>query len=463
MKSTVLRIAQEKVDFFPPHRVTDDRSILTLKSLVFEPLCTWTDGHITPGLFKKWETESNGLIWNFHIRGNALFHDGSPCTAADIVVFLTEICQSVDTFGMKWSYARYFNQVTFTALSTTCLRVETSRPMGDLPEIFSEFYLSKLDQSGHATIGTGPFRVLTFIPGVQASLSSCAQPTKTLHFAAHKHPEDRLNLLRTSQVDIACQLDALSPLPEQDPAFKWLSATSCLSVMAYLNCNKGIFSHPEARLAINMAVNRQALCDQVYNGQAIPACTIVSPFHFGFNQTHIPYDPEKARAFFAELGQDFSVTLRTPTFMPEHALQISLFIKNSLEAIGLHVNLDVVEDRPDYARQIGRKEIGDIALFDSSPHSTFRVLNDKISSRTRGIWWQGYDNSALESSITRANECLCSSERALNYANCLSYLQTDPPWLYLAHPNSICAARHDIDGLSMNHKGLIYFKEGSKK
>lgn len=459
MKNNALHITQEKVDFLPAHRVTDDRSILTLKSLVFEPLCTWTSGYITPGLFESWDTEANGLVWNFHLRNNALFHDGTPCTAQDIVVFLTAICQSVDSFGMKWSYARYFNQVIFTAVSTTCLRVQTPHPIGDLPEIFSEFYLSKLDRSGHATIGTGSYQVLAFTPGVHTSLASRKQPAHILHFTAQKAPEDRLNLLRSNQVDIACQLDALSPLPDQDPAFKWLSATSCLSVMAYLNCEKGLFSHSKARQAINMAVDRRALCEQIYGGQAHPACTVVSPFHFGFNHRPLPYDPQKARTLFAELGQDLTVTLRTPTFMPEHAVHISLFIKNALNTVGIDVNLEIIENRPDYARQIGRKNIGDIALFDSSPHSTFRVLNDKISSTTRGIWWQGYNNTELENQITCANECISSSRRAGEYAKCLSILQTDPPWLYLAHPNSICATRLGIDGFSINHKGLLQLEK----
>ena len=45
-----LTVALERVEFLPLGRVTDDTSILTLRSLVFEPLCRWRDGRVGPGL-----------------------------------------------------------------------------------------------------------------------------------------------------------------------------------------------------------------------------------------------------------------------------------------------------------------------------------------------------------------------------------------------------------------------------
>ncbi|MBS0961243.1 ABC transporter substrate-binding protein [Acetobacter thailandicus] len=460
MVNSKLRITQEKVDFFPPDRVTDDRSILTLKSLVLEPLCTWINGVISPGLFSHWETNSTGLIWHFYLRNHATFHDGSLCVASDIVDFLHAICQSVDTFGMPWSYASYFKEVVFQAISSTCLRVETRRPMGDLPEIFSEFYPSRTDVSGHAIIGTGPYKVVDFTPGLQVTLLAVSDPSQHLYFRADKHASDRMNLLRRGEADVACQLDALSPLPEQNSSFRWLRATHCLSVMAYLNCTSGLFADTRARQAVNLAVDRTALCEQIYKGMAIPASTIVSPFHIGFNHTPFSYDPEKARHLFRETGRNLSVTLRTPEFMPEHAPEISAFIKAALEAAGVTVNIDIVKDRPDYARQIGRKEMGDIALFDSSPHSTFRVINDKISCLTRGIWWQGYENLSLEHDIAAANTSLSVTDRATGYSKCLTALQDDPPWLYLVHPDSLCATAPDVHGISINHKGFLEFDKG---
>jgi len=67
--------------------------------------------------------------------------------------------------------------------------------------------------------------------------------------------------------------------------------------------------------------------------------------------------------------------------MPERAGDITRFVVASMEAVGLKAVIEVEADRRAYARQVGLdKNIGDLALFDSSPHSTYRVLDDKISS-----------------------------------------------------------------------------------
>ncbi|AFW00713.1 hypothetical protein BAR24_03395 [Gluconobacter oxydans] len=462
MTHTALRIAQEKVDFLPPNRVTDDRSILTLKGLVLEPLCIWKDGNIEPGLFERWETDLSGRGWSFHLRENPVFHDGHRCTASDVVAFIEAICQSTDTFGMKWSYARYFEQAVFSASSETCLRVVMLQPLGDLPEIFSEFYLSRPDPRGQFTIGTGRYRVDTFTPQTYARLRSEADPEKIVEFLAIPDVMSRMEVLQNAHVDAACQMEALPPFTNQPREFEWISERGCLSVMAYLNCSQGLFSNPEARIAANLALDQENLCKTVYNGHAIPASTIVSPFHFGFNRADIPptaYDPATAQFIFSSLNREEPVILRTPTFMPEHAPAIAEFIKQSLERAGLTVQIEVVHDRPDYARQIGRKDMADIALFDSSPHSTFRILNDKISSRTQGVWWQGFDDPVLEGFIKTANETISPVERSRRYASCLSRLRSAPPWLYLAHPDSIVATRSGIKGLSLDHKGSLILSE----
>lgn len=60
-----------------------------------------------PGLFASWEN-TNAQDWSFCIREGAVFHDGEPCTADDIVAYIKGFLDSRDYFGMSWSYARYF-------------------------------------------------------------------------------------------------------------------------------------------------------------------------------------------------------------------------------------------------------------------------------------------------------------------------------------------------------------------
>jgi peptide/nickel transport system substrate-binding protein len=455
-----LTISLEKVDFLPPTRVTDDTSVLTLKNLVFEPLLRWDDGLVRPALFGRWTHSPDGRTWRFFIREGATFHDGKPCTADDVIGFVDGILEAVDTFGMKWSYARYLENARISAEGATVVRVDNPDPIADILDIFSEFYICRLDADGRPILGTGRYRVAEFEPARRATLerASLDGGPERIVALAERQADARHAQLMAGLVDAALNLERIEGRLVFDEAFDWGRAVNTLSVMFYLNCSRGIFRSGEARLAVNHAVDTAAIAREIFHGLAVPSSTIVSPFHLGAAQADlspIAYDPEKAKRLLGEVEVPGPIRLRTPTFMPERAPEISRFVAASLERVGLEVEIEVETDRPEYARQIGRKEMGDMAIFDSSPHSTYRILNDKISSATRAVWWQGFDDAETEALIAAANRAVDDHDRQRAYARCLARLHHNPPWLYLVHPVDVFAARKGIGGLSIDHKGAL--------
>jgi peptide/nickel transport system substrate-binding protein len=264
--------------------------------------------------------------------------------------------------------------------------------------------------------------------------------------------------LQEGRADVAMQLDHMRKPPARDGQFRWLSAVSTLSVMYYLNCYSGAFMAPEARLAANLAVDKEALVRDVFGGNAAVSSTIVGPAHLGMaagDIAPIAYDPDQARALLDASHVSRDLLLRTPTHMPEHAPEISRFVAEALERVGFHVRVETEHDRPEYARQVGRKEIGDLSIFDSSPHSTFRVLDDKISSASKAVWWQGYHDPQVQELIGAANRAVAPAEREAAYAACLRRLNENPPWLYLVNPISLAAARLDAPPIALDAKGTI--------
>ncbi|TKT74345.1 ABC transporter substrate-binding protein [Aquamicrobium sp. LC103] len=451
----MLTIALEKLDFLPANRVTDDTSILTLKNLVFEPLLRWHKGGlVAPALFSHWTHDAAGRHWRFFIRSNAQFHDGETCRPQHIIDFISGILNSTDMFGMKWSYARYLANAQITAGPDNSVLVDNPEPLADILDIFSEFYICRENAVGQAVLGTGPYRVDAFESGVSAVLSSTDD---TIAVRCEKSTEARYDLLKAGQVDAALNLERMHGPIDFDPKWQWGRAVNTLSVMYYLNCSSGLFAAPEARLAANLAVDKVQLIDTLFQGLGAPASTVVSPFHLGMSQpiAPIPYNPDASRRLLDRAGGPSEIILRTPLYMPERAPQISDFVAEALGAVGLSVRIETENDRPEYARQVGRKEIGDMAIFDSSPQSTYRVLNDKISSVTRAVWWQGNDDAETERLIAAANHAVSNRDREAGYAACLRRLNANPPWLYLMHPTDIFAARPDVTGLGIDHKGIL--------
>ena len=465
-----LHIALENVDFRLPTQVTDDNSVLALKSLVFEPLVKWQpNGQVEPGLFASWTSSSDARIWHFQIREHAVYHDGTPCTASSVVAYINGFLDSTDYFGMKWSYTRYFAQTTFSAEDERTVRVENVEPFGDLPQIFNDFWPSRIADDGKPVLGTGPYRVKEFerrdgrgsavLELVDAAASASHLPSTII--AVHEpSAEKRLDLVRQDKVDVALNLERVEDFDVLDlkPPLIWGRVTSTLSVIYYFNCFSGIFSHPEARLAANLAIDHDRLVEAVYKGFAQPSATAVSPFHLGYQDADlepIPYDPAAARDLLQKFDLTKPITLRTPEYMPEHALKISNFVASSLEAVGFNVQVEIETNRPEYARSIGlRKQVGDLALFDSTPNTTFRVLDDKLSSTNHATWWLGYHDEEFEKLFAEAKVTVSEQDRGQAYAKCLQRVQQNPPWLYVAHPEVVWASRPGV-GVSIGPSGVL--------
>ena len=452
-------IAMERVEFLFQDRVTDDSSILTLRNWVCEPLLRWQAGRVLPGLFEKWQLSTDGLRWQFRIRPDAAFHDGTPCTSACIADFIGNILNSVDMFGMKWPYARYLDGAAIEAPADEILLVRTASPFPDLVEVFAEFHVSKLDKSGLPTLGTGAWKVVEYEPRVRARLAPAFGTGKRVDFLSMRHAEDRLDLLRDGIVNCAMQLEKLAVPQRRLEGFNWVESNASLSVIAFMNGRSGPFSWPEARLAANLAIDRNALISEVMGGLASPATTVVSPFHVGYGEAGsetIAHDPTRARSILLESGAPTEVVLRSPEYMPERAPEVAKFIAEALGEIGFDVDVQIEPDRPEYARQLGRKDMGDLAIFDSSPRSTFRVLDDKISSETASMWWQGVHDPRANDLFNSARRTLDPGKRAQAYGECLAHLSRHPHWLYLYYPKVCMAHATELKRLSLDHSGTLH-------
>ncbi|MYH62800.1 MAG: hypothetical protein F4148_13955 [Caldilineaceae bacterium SB0675_bin_29] len=456
-----LRIAQSQVILLQPEFTTDQPDLQTILALVYEPLMHWRGRRVMPGLIASYEVRNDGRLWLLTMRDDARFHDGSPCTSEHVVQSLERMRGAGGSFGMGGVYSPYFEPLSFEPVGKTQLRVESSSPTGDLADIFAAVYVGKQTGAADPPLGTGPFRLEEYVESEMLRLSSVDSPDDDSQFpeltvSQIESASERYDALLNGQVDLATGLELLPSIPEND-GLTWRKTTNTLSVTGFLNGYEIPFSQPEARLAINLAVDVDEIIDNVWPGLAEPAATVVCPFHYGFSDALRPhgYDPARAQKLFDACDMPDELLLRTPLVIPDRAPQVAALIKEQLARIGIPVRIEEETDRPKYAMDTSQKRIGHIALFDSSPLSTYRVLQEKISSQTQGLWWQGVEDSKADRLIDAAHLTIDNGRRRETYSRCLSWLHDNPHWLYLYHPIKLFAHRPNLSGIDMDHAGLL--------
>ena len=460
-----LRIVQARVSLQPPTVTTDQPDLQTVQALVFEPLVRWRDGRLLPGLAESWRLTADGRGLLVRLREDAAFHDGSAVTVEDVVAAIETLRSGRDDFGMAGAYAPYLTPLQLKPQSERELLLEGPGPSADLPEIRAAVAPGKRDGAG-GWLGAGPYRVeesdrdrvrLSLVRKEARSPGRGA--CRTVVFTALPEPEERLAALRGGSADVATGLEELVD-GEADAGggdLIWPRCTNTLSVTAFLNGSIPPFDRPEARLAVNLAVDVDRIVREVWGGLAERSATVVSPWHFGYppRLAPQPHDPERAARLFEGVPMPDELVIRTPLVTPERAVAVAKAIARDLAAIGIRVRIERQPDRPLYAREVGLRQIGHMALFDSSPLSTHRVLWEKVSGEARGRWWQGVSDGEADRLIAATRAATEPSERLAAYRACLRWLRNQPHWLYLYHPVRVYACRRDAPPVGMNHGGFL--------
>ena len=229
----------------------------------------------------------------------------------------------------------------------------------------------------------------------------------------------------------------------------------CYAASAY--CAWQQDGDPRLRRALNLAIDRHALIAEVLQGAGQPLEGFVSPVHFGAGVDGLDTDTEEARRLMTEAGYPDGLTLAVdcPTRLPDEAELLTETLAQQLAGVGIALEVHRVEDRTAYAHQVRLKQIHDLCVFDSSPMSTFRVLKEKIDSRSAGFWWQSYRNPEVEALLDDAVATVELETRANLYRRCYGLLQQDPPWLTLYNHRQLIGLKGSHEGWSRRFDGLL--------
>ncbi|MFV0474735.1 MAG: ABC transporter substrate-binding protein [Pikeienuella sp.] len=285
------------------------------------------------------EISDDGLTYTYHIRPNAVFHNGKALTADDFIFSYKRMADPKNAFPgakqvstIKGGQAFIDGQaeeieglkkIDDKTLEITF--VSTANPGFALMERTTAIYPSDVDPATQALnpVGLGPFIFKEHIPGSQASFERFDN-----YYEEGLPYLDRLNVIlmaEGSARDVAFrnrEIDVSILGPTQYQAYQADEALKdhILEVAEVFTRNIGFSQKIEpladkrVRQAINYAINSRLIIEKLAKNKAFPATgwLPVSSPAFDPNQTPYEYDPEKAKALLAEAGYadgfEFEVT-----------------------------------------------------------------------------------------------------------------------------------------------------------
>lgn len=458
-------ILQARLPLRDPHDCTDGADELCLYGAFYDTLLRRDGTGFAPGLATRWEVAADARRWRFHLRPGLRFHDGTPCDAAAVCASLRRMARPDKgyTLGAPGVWAQYLGDARIDARDPLTVEIALAAAMADLPDVLVQGFIVAPAgiaalEAGETTapIGTGPYRMTGHGPGwIEAE--AVAHPHRPaanprLRWEAEADPARRLARLLDGTADVATALDHHASRALDGAGATRVEQLAPVAIIYLLNAATGPLADPRMRQALALAVDRPGLVAAAVDGAARPLEGIFSPLHFGAGTAPAPArDPDRARALLAEAGHGggLQLGLDCPTRLPDEAERLSAALAGQLAEIGVSLSIHVHPEREEYAHKVRRKEIRDLCVFDSSPLSSFRVLHEKIDSRVRGSWWQGYANPAVEALIDRGRATVDDTARAALYADAFGLMQRDPPWLTLYNPLKVTGLRGRHTGFAL--------------
>jgi len=312
---------------------------------------------VAPALAESWSVSPDGLVYEFVLRKSARFHNGEAVTAEDV----------------KFSFDRYRGAAhkplkdAVASIETADpgrVRIRLKRPWPDFMTFYMtagaswivpKKYLEKVGDDGFkkAPIGAGPYRFVSFTPGVELVLEAFDQywrkapNVKRVVLRAVPDEATRLAALKRGEVDIAYAIrGALAEDLKRTPGLTLKPNVGQATFWVYFTEQwdpKSPWHDRRVRLAASQAIDRQAMNQAETLGYSKITWSIIpSSFEFYWQPPGYTYDASKARQLLAEAGYPRGFDAGD-YFCDAAITNVGEPVVNYLNAVGIRVRLRPIE------------------------------------------------------------------------------------------------------------------------
>ncbi|QQA42173.1 ABC transporter substrate-binding protein [Pelagovum pacificum] len=503
---TLVYCSEGSPEGFDPALYTAGTTFDASSHTIYNQLVEFVTGttEVVPGLAESYEASEDGMSYTFTLREGVKFHSNDMFTPsrdlnADDVIFSFERQMDEENpyFGYSGEYV-YFNAMSMGSLVESIEKVDDmtvtfnlTQPEApfvanmamDFASIVSKEYADAMMEAGtpemltQAPIGTGPFQFVDYQS--DAVIRYSANPdywvegvpkVENLVFAITPEASVRYQRLQAGECHV---------MPYPNPAdVEAMRESDDVNLMEQEGLNVGYlayntmmepFDNPDVRRALNMAIDKEAIIDVVFQGSGQIAKNPIPPTMWSYNDAieDDPYDPEAARAMLEEAGvTDLSMKVwAMPVQRPynPNARRMAELIQEDFAEVGVEVEI-VSYEWGEYLERVRDEERDGAVLLgwtgdNGDPDNFLAVLLgcDAVASGNAANWcYEPFDDLVNEAKTIADQE-----ERTALYEEAQVLFKEQAPWATIAHSVVFMPMRPEVEGYVMHPLGGHIFDEVS--
>lgn len=428
----------------------------------------------------------DGLTYTFKLREGVTFHDGAAFNAEAVKMSYQRLYDKEFEFYDSTNTSGFFLTsltsvdviddftVSFTLEAPNAAFVELSNIFAG--KILSPKAIQELppEQWAEGSYGTGPFKLKNWEKGVVIELERNEEywgekpALKSLYFRPIPEPTARVAALLNNEVDMIVVVppDAIESI-KSNPDLVYEQGPSLHYWFIQLNTAAPPFDDVRVRQAVNYAVNKEGLANDILAGSAVPATQPMPAANWSYNPEieGYPYDPEKARALLEEAGYGDGLSLNM--IIPQSGsgmmvpVQMNEYIQGNLRDVGIEVQIQSYE----WVSYLGiwgagltdEITMGNQSIMASEPYVADFLLAGSFVPANGG-WNIGYyDNPEVSALLA---EALISPDREVrkeSYFPAWEMITEDAPWIFVVNDLQPMAFNKKVQGYLTNPAYVIDF------
>ena len=338
---------------------------------------------IVPGLADSWDVSEDGLTYVFHLHEGVTFHNGDPFTADDVVYTVNRmmdpatLAKNTDIYYGIVAGAKEFYEGAAESVSgveavddyTVRFTLETAyapflsclaTPGGSIFNRESTEGQQDFGVDPAVCFGTGPFQVTEWTLGSKVVLTANpdyfkgAPAIDGITLAIVSDADTQRMMFEQGEIDVFNFDYAESQLQwflDNGYADQIVSGSRAGTYYFMFNTAIEPLNNANVRKALQMAIDRQAILDALYNGEGKVLCSFIPEGVLSHNDAapEIPYDPDQAKALLAEAGYADGFDMEIAVMADSNtSLTVSTIIQSFLSQIGVRAEIKQYDESSYY-------------------------------------------------------------------------------------------------------------------